>query len=413
MLKLKRLTIHKLPRVKPGTELVFNEGINVLLGVNGSGKTTLLKLLVQVLNGRFEELADSEFHLSYECERDGTSLSIDLRSSSPAPPQRDIMPRPVLTWSMRIDLRGGELISMELEQDRLVTTYRGETTTSVELARMDLPPRLTAASGLLELESVSPDLREEVLKLGTWNLARFDEALQWFNKGIDAPDFNFVEVAPGVVIPTTIEDFLPDDAGQLFARQLGASPNRDDLGLDDSELKFLAQTCAAFNLTGASMQLELLRKEPSGEPELSSWYFGQLRFRFTKADGTRLRHDQLSFGQQRLFAFLYYAAIHKQVIVADELSNGLHHAMIARCIDVIGERQAFLATQNPLLLDNLGFTSAEEVRGTFILCSTQVENHREQVVWRNMTTEEAENFYRDYKAGISHVHDILRSRGLW
>jgi recombinational DNA repair ATPase RecF len=55
MLKLKRLKIHKLPRVKPGTELVFSDGINVLLGLNGTGKTTLLEVLVAVLNGQFEK----------------------------------------------------------------------------------------------------------------------------------------------------------------------------------------------------------------------------------------------------------------------------------------------------------------------------------------------------------------------
>jgi len=35
------------------------------------------------------------------------------------------------------------------------------------------------------------------------------------------------------------------------------------------------------------------------------------------------------------------------------------------------------------------------------------------MVWRNMTAEEAKNFFRDYQVGISHVNDILRSWGLW
>ena len=84
--------------------------------------------------------------------------------------------------------------------------------------------------------------------------------------------------------------------------------------------------------------------------------------------------------------------MHPEVIVADELTNGMHHAMIGQCIDLIGERQAFLATQNPLLLDNLpGFTSAEQVQSTFILCTTERENDRERMVWRNMTAEEVKN----------------------
>lgn len=40
MLKLKRLKVHKCRTVQPGTELVFSEGINIILGKNGAGKTT-------------------------------------------------------------------------------------------------------------------------------------------------------------------------------------------------------------------------------------------------------------------------------------------------------------------------------------------------------------------------------------
>jgi hypothetical protein len=171
--------------------------------------------------------------------------------------------------------------------------------------------------------------------------------------------------------------------------------------------------CKSLGFTSASMQLELLRRESMGEPKRWFRNLGELRFHFVKEDGTRLRHDQLSFGQRRLFAFFYYAAIQTNVIVADELTNGLHHAMIGQCLEVIGERQAFLATQNPLLLDNLTFENTEDVRRTFILCATERDDGQERMVWRNMTADEAENFYRDYKVGISHVNDILRSWGLW
>lgn len=49
----------------------------------------------------------------------------------------------------------------------------------------------------------------------------------------------------------------------------------------------------------------------------------------------------------------------------------MHHAMIGQCIDLVGERQAFLATQNPLLIDSLGFSSLEEAQRTFVLCSSE------------------------------------------
>lgn len=76
--------------------------------------------------------------------------------------------------------------------------------------------------------------------------------------------------------------------------------------------------------------------------------------------------------------------------------------------------QAFLATQNPLLLDHLSFASAEEVQRTFLLCDVRDEADGQQTtLWRNMTSEEADEFFKDYQVGIQHVNDILRTRGLW
>ena len=61
MLKLKRLKIHKFRNVKPGVELEFNHGFNILLGRNGSGKTTLLKLISMIVHSDLSELAQEEF----------------------------------------------------------------------------------------------------------------------------------------------------------------------------------------------------------------------------------------------------------------------------------------------------------------------------------------------------------------
>jgi ABC-type lipoprotein export system ATPase subunit len=411
MLKLKRLTIHKHPRVQAGTELVFNDGVNVLLGVNGSGKTTLLELIVEVLHGRFEGLAEHEFHVSYVCEGSGAIWSVEFRSSPGLTP-RDGQSRPNIVWSIQIAPFGGERVTVASAHDRMEVTYNGETNTSIQSARMDLPLARIAAAAIFELAPVDRELLQNITSFHVWNQARFDEATRWFDDGIETAEFVLIETAKGQFsLPP--DEFLPATVARAVADQASASDQRDDFKLDDKAIPFLDQACQALGFVGASLQLELLRQDPGGEPNAWVRRLGELRFRFVKADGTRLRHDQLSFGQRRLFAFLYYAAIHDKVIVADELTNGLHHAMIGHCLDVIGERQAFLATQNPLLLDNLAFEDAEQVRRTFILCSTVSDNGRERMVWRNMTADEAENFFRDYKVGISHVNDILRNWGLW
>ena len=54
------------------------------------------------------------------------------------------------------------------------------------------------------------------------------------------------------------------------------------------------------------------------------------------------------------------------MVIADELVNGLHHSWIEECIQAIGDRQTFLTSQNPLLLDYLSFASPEDVKRTSV-----------------------------------------------
>jgi hypothetical protein len=141
--------------------------------------------------------------------------------------------------------------------------------------------------------------------------------------------------------------------------------------------------------------------------------FGNLKFWFTRKDGSIFQDQHLSYGQKRLLTFLYYLEANPSIVIADELVNGLHHAWIKECMEAIGERQAFLTSQNPLLLDYLFFTSLEEVKESFILCRTEPVGDSEKMIWRNLTDDEAAMFYSAYKVGIEHVGEILRTRGLW
>jgi len=141
--------------------------------------------------------------------------------------------------------------------------------------------------------------------------------------------------------------------------------------------------------------------------------FGNIRFDLTRRDRSVINHTVLSYGQKRLLSFYYYLACNLACVVADELVNGMHHEWIEACLEDLGERQTFLTSQNPLLLDYLGFGSAEEVRSSFVLCRSELRGDREILHWENMSSEDAEGFFSAYQVGIQHVSEILRTRGLW
>jgi hypothetical protein len=142
-------------------------------------------------------------------------------------------------------------------------------------------------------------------------------------------------------------------------------------------------------------------------------FYSGFEFSFTLPDGEVIRHEDLSYGQKRLLSFLYYAAANPDIVIADELMNGMHHAWAQACIDEIAERQSFLAGQDPLLFDFLTFDSAKQVEKNLVLCTLEQREGRGQFVWKNLDPEGAASFYRAYEAGIQHVSDILRTKGLW
>jgi hypothetical protein len=175
-------------------------------------------------------------------------------------------------------------------------------------------------------------------------------------------------------------------------------------------LAFLDRAAHVLGYDSASARFDVERLSP--DPSQKIVRLSNLRF-FFKRPGEEISHDLLSYGQKRLLAFFAHADASDDVIIADELVNGLHHEWITACLDEIGDRQAFLTSQNPLLLDFLRFDSVEEVRRTFILCERAQGESGAQLVWRNPTEEEAESFFLAYQTGIQRVSDILLTKGLW
>ena len=86
---------------------------------------------------------------------------------------------------------------------------------------------------------------------------------------------------------------------------------------------------------------------------------------------------------------------------------------IEDCIKAVGDRQVFLASQNPLLLDYLEFDSTEKVGRSFIQCRVKPEKAGDQMRWSNLSDVDAARFFDAYQVGLQHVSEILRTKGLW
>jgi hypothetical protein len=109
-----------------------------------------------------------------------------------------------------------------------------------------------------------------------------------------------------------------------------------------------------------------------------------------------------------LLSFLYYRTV-STVVVADELVDGLHFDWISACIEEASEVQKFFASQNPLLVDHMGFKTKASVVSRFIRCTLEDS----EMIWANFSEREAENFFVAYKTGIGGVSEVLRQKGLW
>ena len=185
------------------------------------------------------------------------------------------------------------------------------------------------------------------------------------------------------------------------------------LRMDHREVACLDGARVAFGFAGLSGIVRRTSRQVVGTTQIDT--FKGITFRATLRDGTEFDHDRFSFGQKRLLTFLWYAASNVDgPIIADELANGLHHAWIDICMRTIGDRQAFLATQNPLIFDFLEFASADEARVSLVRCSTgETESGATQRRWNNLTTDEAERLFLAYEARFQHVSELLRVEGLW
>jgi energy-coupling factor transporter ATP-binding protein EcfA2 len=429
--RLTRLKINRFRHVKPGTELRFDDGINVLLGRNGTGKTTLLELVCGLASGDLRMYQNEEIELEFEMQLSGDRMLVAVKNSL-VPRQRHPLGLPIdadthdHAWLYRLTFArsDGSNYLIEAEEGRTVLHHGSEPPTS-------LPAAPLFVAGFHE-KSIRLALNVELLEFPTHrvlqrllanNCVRLDEGLDLFRAtviGLALPRIGRPFTAtlfsgfPWGNPPSSVQIFLELHSTYFPASLLeclleaGEAAHRDvSINVSGSRWPVLGELERILGFEKILVTFQLIEREELKGGVQSS--YGSPVFQVTTHRGTTFTHDKLSYGEKRLLAFMYHAAANPQILVADELVNGLHHGWIQACLDAI-QGQAFLTSQNPLLLDHLPFSSAEEVRRRFILCDR--DEHGDWI-WRNMDEDAAGAFYRAYKVGIQHVSEILETKGLW
>lgn len=427
MLRLKKLVIHRFRDAVPGTSLEFADGLNAILGLNGTGKTTLLDLLAAVvrtdLSAYRDEELDLEVWLTREAEKDYAGCNIQYRFTAtrrtgPDGPERSAVDARLSLHFSALD--GAERFDIEVDETGVATATGGRTSRIESLYRIFTLTLL----GSLQTRgaTLGPTERQNLLLPET--VGRLDEALEAF-KGVTVGESPLNGVP---ALRMTVRGHLrgPDKGIQMTEMSYpGAIPRpfvvaipvdwtNDGAAITADALAVgLPSLPVAIGAEEVEIRLSPDSDETRGDTRMVTYKGCDLWARWSAT--SQSKHTNWSFGQKRMAAFCYYAACAPQgVIFADELTNGLHHRMVEIAVEITGERQAILATQNPLLIDHMAFESAEHMRRSFVLCELQKGPRGErQWIWRNPTEDEAERFFRAYQVDVSHVSEILRSKGLW
>lgn len=434
MLRLRRLKINKFRAVKPGTELFFNDGFNLVLGRNATGKTTLLDLISMALRFDFSSIRDEDFDIEVEVHEilEDTSNSVvmqvgtrldDSETEESLPGQRQRIP-----WVNATLRVGSDTYSYDqdgwgwrlLKNETLLETGRSFGEWGQMLLFWACVKIVREAQAGLQMAPLIPFPIWGSVGRESSRAIRHDESLDLFKKDI-LEELQVVLIFIQAGEKTTVignsawmeyVSFVPAGLREQVRRRFEDTPNAAGLTFSSENLPFLAEFIQHCGFASAGLELSLLGKSRvSDTSSAETATFGEPRFLFTRKGGrSTIRHEFLSFGQKRLLSLLYYLEASPAHLVADEMVNGLHHAWIEVLMAKIGDRQTFLSSQNPLLLDYMEFDSAEEVSRSFVLCELDEHDH---LVWRNMSVEEASSFYSAYEVGIQHVGEILRTKGLW
>ncbi|MFB1483708.1 ATP-binding protein [Corallococcus sp. RDP092CA] len=426
-MKLTRLHVHHYRGLAPDTALTFGPALNVVVGATGSGRTTLLELVSSVLCSDFSGLLREPFALDYALRFDALTVDVAVRNEPPAalpatageggpgdalalPPgalAHGLMPSIVATvrWDAAADAR--------LVMRASATGFACEVSGSAGFSKrmhwsvLDRSVWTLLFMAAQYLERGVKDRLKDLLR-ETFLLAppRFDEALGMFER-IGAIRYA-MEQRGEELFPLGLMALPTWMPGWLRA-QVEREPAPPSLLLrhDAVPQGFLARFVALAGFASGTLTVDVTETTPLSQGGRLG--FSGFRFAFARPDGSPVSQEQLGHGQKRLLSFLYYLDVHPGFVVADELADGLHPDLVRACVRDMGARQSFVTSQSPLLLEQLEFANAEQVRTSLIRC--EVGGGPGGWRWTQPTPEEAARWFDAYRAGSVPLGAMLRAQG--
>ncbi|MRG95492.1 AAA family ATPase [Polyangium spumosum] len=397
--RLRRLKINKFRNVRP-TELVFDEEWNVLLGKNGTGKTTLLELIAATIRGDLEAFEGVDYDLEAELSFGAVDVKWSVKNAEPSAVPERVAGLPAIVHSAKRRFHA-ELFAPDLGNRTFIGDDRG--IDGLHGTRAISPAGGSALFAVMVLLGYHASSKEHWFRKAaraasrSADVLRFDEILTHFQR--ISPNENMT-----LSTDVTGRSLASPELVQAFGDSIWSADER--ISVEHTNLPFLRRFVDLCGFANASLHFELL-KRTTFEDDIYALY-GRPSFLFRRKNGDELREQHLSFGQKRLLSFLYYLTLSNPV-VADELVDGLHYDWISACVEACEGRQKFFASQNPLLVDHMGFETRESVKSRFIRCSLDGD----EMVWENFTDEEADDFFVAYRTGIQAVSEVLRQKGLW
>jgi len=453
MVKFKRLKILKFRNIAPNVEIHFDDGINILLGKNATGKTTLLNIISSCLRTGLPVPLKEEFHVEYNIKINEVEIEVKIWS------RERKLPEPKLTsesqkihnfedksffdFGYEAKLKSHQKMSIIIKQNS--EEFAGIKVSINDGSEKDMP-KVTWDGSLslpifLLFKMPSKIIGREYFAIYRQTIYswlectyayRFDESLEVYkiiigqqSGELPIPKLMFhknsVESHPSdftiTFVPITFVEHLlprmpkfdPDKENDILITKEDFAAKNNTTEKGPNLLERLEEL-----LEVQEVKLSFSNLEKKTLPNESFEYeYGVLKFRLIKKDGSEISNTKLSYGQKRLLAFYYFLETNPNVVIADELVNGFHHLWIEKCLAALGERQSFLTSQNPLLLDYLTLESAKQAERRFVVCRLDQSGKQEKLVWENIKQEQAQELYESYEVGIQHLGEILRINNLW